>query len=301
MKPKRDRLSTKTLNSTLTKTAIGLAALVTIIGAAVALRPPADAKAPLKLIACAPGYPANTDSAQPTMDAFADAILRAAGWGSGAMDAHYYEDEKVGREQIAQADLALVPLPFFLEHGAKLGLQPLLVAVQSKDEGQVWNLIAPKGKVASPADLDSWTVAGIAGYSPGFIRGPALGSWGSLPSSVKIQFSPNLLSMLRRAAKGEQVAMLLDEGQSQSVSALPFADKLESVASSKPLPAALLCRVGSKVNGEQSAQLLEAFKKLHEGSEDDAALLSLMQIKRFVEIESATIEKIRAAYAAAEG
>ncbi len=65
------------------------------------------------------------------MDAFAAALAQAAGWAPGSLAAVYHESEAAGVARLGQADaaLALVPLPFFLEHREALRQQPIAQAV----------------------------------------------------------------------------------------------------------------------------------------------------------------------------
>ena len=89
------------------------------------------------------------------------------------------------------------------------------------------------GSVNEPADLEGYELFSLAGHSPRFVRGLALGDWGEVPESVTITFSGAVLSGLRRAAKGENVALLLDAAQTDALERLPFSDQLEVVRSSQ--------------------------------------------------------------------
>jgi hypothetical protein len=118
--------------------------------------------------------------AQPAMDALASAVAAAAGWAPGELGAVYFETEKGGLDRLAATDaaLALVPLPFFLEHRSALKLDPQLQAIQQGgDSAERWSLVAPRGAVTTAAGLAGFEIISLAGYSPRFVRGPALGSW----------------------------------------------------------------------------------------------------------------------------
>jgi hypothetical protein len=75
----------------------------------------ATAPTPVTLVICAPGYPGTTKEAQPSMDALAAAVSKAAGWPAGRIAAEYHETEAGGvvRLKTKSPTLALVPLPFF--------------------------------------------------------------------------------------------------------------------------------------------------------------------------------------------
>jgi len=86
------------------------------------------APAGITLVACAPGFPGTTAETQPAMDALAAVIARAAALPAGTLGAVYLPGEPEGAARLARADaaVALLSLPFFLEHGGALGLAPRL-------------------------------------------------------------------------------------------------------------------------------------------------------------------------------
>src|SRR5436309_474816 len=159
------------------------------------LAPPAgpSAAAPAAtrtLVICAPGYPGNTAAAQPTMDAFAKLAAEGAGWRPESLRALYFETADAGLKRLGEADavIALVSLPFFLQHEADLRLAARLQVVQESGAAEIWSLAARRGRVASSAALDGWEITGGAGYAPQFVRGPVLGAWGPLPASARVTF-----------------------------------------------------------------------------------------------------------------
>src|SRR5262245_60817817 len=92
--------------------ALGIAAVATISA-------PTNA-ATTTLVVCAPGYPGSTAEAQPSLDAFAAAAAKAAGWPEGSFTAVYHPSEDDGLAALAKPDaaLALVAWPFFDKHAA---------------------------------------------------------------------------------------------------------------------------------------------------------------------------------------
>src|SRR5262245_33098545 len=84
------------------------------------------------VVFCAPGYPGTTVQAQPTMDAFARALEKAAHWPAGHLGAVYYESEGGGFERLKkdEAAVAVTTLPFFFQNAQRAGLTPRLLAEQ---------------------------------------------------------------------------------------------------------------------------------------------------------------------------
>jgi len=294
-------------------TAIALAIAVTIIGAGIAAAadpgapgsPAAPASAPASakprvLVACAPGYPGNTTEAQSTMDAFARVVGAAAGWPEGRLGAVYHESLAGGVARLREGDavLALVTLPLFLQEGRRLGLTPRLQAVPESGVSEVFSLVARRGAVTTAASLDGWEVTGNVGYAPAFVRGPILASWGTLPPTTRITFSPAVLSALRRAAAGEKLAVILDAAATAALPTLPFASELEVVTGSRPLPASLLCTIGKRLPPRDADAVVVALQRLAESPSGAEALRSI-RLSRFQPIDTKELEASRQAYASA--
>ncbi len=251
------------------------------------------AEPPVTFVACAPGYPGSTAEAQPSMDAFAAALAKAAGWAEGQVVAGYAPTEKDGLARLAEAAVALVPLPFYLKHAQPLHLTAHLV-VEQKGLGptETWTLVAKKGRVAKPADVAGLTVLSIAGYAPDFVRAVLGPAW-RLPEATAVKESAQVLSALRRAAQGEDVAVLLDGAQGKALASLPFAADLDVVAHSAPLPAALVTTVGSRLPAARWAPLERGLLALPK-QPDGAAALDGIRMVGFMPADKATLQAVRA-------
>jgi hypothetical protein len=253
------------------------------------------------LVVCSPGSPGTTAEAQPTMDAFAAALAAKAGLPASALGAVYdeAEDSGVARLRAKDAAVALVSLPFYLKHEQDLALRARLQAVpKGRGEMEQWALVAKKGRVANPASLDGFAIASVAGFAPAFVRGPALGSWGPLPASVRIVQSGAVLSALRRAASGEPMAVLLDGAQEAALASLPFASELEVVTRSPPLPAGVVAAVDTRLP-PRSWRTIEAALQTLPSDAAGAAALDAIQTTRFASLDEKALTGARKAYAEA--
>jgi len=236
---------------------------------------------PVSLVACAPGYPGTTAEAQRSMDSLASVLAQTAHWPSDSVSAVYFPGEADGLARLDKPDagMALVPLPFFLAHRDPLGLKARL-GVQTVAGGltEQWTLVAKKGRVKSPADLGTMTVSSMAGYAPSFVRG-ALGTWGRMPETTKIVASNQVLSVLRKAATGPDMAVLLDGSQAASLESLPFAKDLEVVARSAPMPTALVATVGTRLSEKRWADMEKALLAMSSDSKGVTALGAIRMVR----------------------
>jgi hypothetical protein len=234
------------------------------------------------LVFCAPGYPGAAGDAQPLVNDFATAAAAAAGWPAGSLAAVYDPTEEGGLQKLSSADavLAFVPYPFFVEHAAQLRLTPLVQAdVADTGVQQRWTLVAKAGIVAGPASMAGFTILSTAGYAPDFVRHSALEAW-ALPADVKIEPTGQILSALRRVAAGEHTAVLLDQTQAAALPSLPFATELSPVAQSPALPVALIVVVDSRLAlGRLRALQTGLLKMGHAGS---AEVLEPLRLRGFV-------------------
>jgi hypothetical protein len=226
---------------------------------------------------CAPGYPGAPGDAQPLLDQFASAAVAATGWPAGSLAAVYDPTEAGGLAKLKAADavLAFVPYPFFVEHAAQLHLTPLVQAdVADVGPQQRWTLVAKSGRVTGPASMAGYTLLSVAGYAPDFVRHSALEGW-ALPPDVKIESTGQILSVLRRVAAGERVAALLDQTQAAALPSLPFAAELKTVAQSAELPVALIAVVDSRLPAARARGLQAALLKMGHGSASADSLAPL--------------------------
>jgi len=231
------------------------------------------------LVFCAPGYPGGAGDAQPLIDQFTNAAVAISGWPAGSLAAVYDPTEEGGLARLGSADavLAFVPYPFFVEHAAQLHLTPLVQAdVADVGPQQRWTLVAKSGHVTGPASMSGYTILSVAGYAPNFVRHIALEGW-ALPSDVKIESTGQILSALRRVAAGEQVAVLLDQTQAAALPSLPFASELKVVTQSAELPVAIIAVVDSRVTAGRARALQAGLLKIGRvsGSADSLAPLRL--------------------------
>jgi hypothetical protein len=241
------------------------------------------AAAAATLVFCAPGYPGGAGDAQPLLDQFTKAVVADSGWPVGSLTSVYDPTDEGGLAKLKSADavLAFVPYPFFVEHAAELHLAPLVQAdVADVGREQHWSLVARSGRVAGAASLKGYTLLSVAGYAPRFVRA-ALAPW-MLPPDVRIEPAAQILSALRRAASGEPVAVLLDHTQTVALAGLPFAGELQVVTESAAVPVALVAVVDSRLAKGRAAALKAGLLGIGQ-SPGGAEVLAPLRLRGFVQ------------------
>ena len=232
--------------------------MILILGSLVAAQPPRT------IVVTSPGSPGSSADAQARMDGFAAALSSGAHTQIAAM---YEPTDAGGARRLAESGIGIVSLPFFLAHEHELALRPRLqVVAKGRPALDPWALVAQKGKVTSANALAGITILSSVAFAPAFVRGDVLGSLGKLPDGVQLVQSTAVLSALRRAAAGEPVAVVLDGAQQASLESLPFAAKLEVVAKSPAMPAALVVTIDRKLPAKQWAALEPALARPRRGA-----------------------------------
>jgi hypothetical protein len=235
------------------------------------------------------------------MDEIAGSLAELSGWPRDRLAATYLPQEKAGLARLGEADaaLALVPLPFFLAHQEALGLTPRLAVVQKGlPATQAWTLVARKGAVKAPADLEGWQLFSTAGYAPAFVTRTALAGY-ALPPSVTVASGGQVLSALRKAAAGTaKLAVLLDAEQAASLGSLPFGAELEVVHTGPQLPVAVVATVGARLPPADWKALAQAFTRLASTPRGTAALEGV-RLTGFAPLDEAALAAARKAFAGA--
>ena len=246
------------------------------------------------LVVCSPGSPGTTESAQPRMDAFAAALSAKAGVSLAAV---YDPADTSCAKRVASAAIAIVTLPFYLEHAKDLDLHPRLDIVQKgRPALDRWALVAQKGRITSADALSGFTIVSTAAFAPGFVRGSALHELGRLPANVTVHASSAVMSALHRAADGEPVAVLVDGQQEAALSTLPFAAKLEVVAHSPPMPTGLVVTIDSRMPSK-AWQSIEAALLAMTSEPAGTSPLDAIQVDKFVPVDAKALAAAQAAYA----
>ncbi len=245
------------------------------------------------LVFCAPGYPGSSAEAKPAMDAFARALSSSAGLPAGGLAATYQETDAGGVSalQADDAGLALVTLPFFLEHEEALRLTARLLAAP-KDGGAVqrWTLWAAKGADAS-----------LAGFTVQSSAAPARFVHALAPStaSAGVTTSGAVLSGLRKASSGDPLALLLDGPQAAALPQLPFAAQLAKLSESPEVPVAIVATVGKRLDEKQWKPLEAALLRL--GADAGAKEgLDGVRMSGFVPLDGKALAAARAAWKSAK-
>ena len=254
--------------------------------AAAAAEPPARS-----ILFWSPYSAGSSEQAAATMDAFARYLEKGAGWPAASASASYVNSVEAGTQAIASArpGFLIVPMPIFLSHREESAWTPLRVVVTDSGDAQRYTLFGPPG--ATLETLKGATLEGETAYDPAFVAGVVLDR-----AQVELTLHPTAraLSAVRRALKGERLAVLLDEEQRQGLASLPQGSTLAKLAESEWMPAGVVVAAQAASAADRAA--LE--KALDRAGKDPAAaeLLKTMKIRRFEKVDAQRLSRLRARY-----
>ena len=238
-----------------------------------------------------------TEQAAATMDAFARYVEKGAGWPAGSAAAGYDNTVEGGRQAVdaAPPGFLIVPVPIFLRYHDTYRWQPLRFVVTDSGDAQRYSVFGPPG--SSLASLAGAPLEGETAYDPAFVAGVVLGK-GAGEIELQLRATARTLSAVRRAAKGEPVAVLLDEEQRKALDTLPQGTGLQMLAESIWMPAGILVAGPAAAPADVKALL----KALDKPPKDAAAadLLKTMRIRRFEKVAGDLLATLEGQYSKAD-
>lgn len=212
----------------------------TVLVAIVALALPmlasqARADSPRYLVLCYPGGNVKTRDAEPSAKAMVELVEKLGGWSAGSFSSRFTSkvtecDSWMGEKP----PFAIVSLGWWLAHQGDT-LTPL---VQPKIKGatdEIYRVIVRKGTFKSLDDLRGKTLTGTPLVESDFLMKVVFGGRFKA-SDFKLDPSSQALRALRSLNDREVDAVVVTAQQFQSMGALPFANLLEPVFVSAPIP-----------------------------------------------------------------
>lgn len=217
---------------------------------------PASWAGPHDLVVIQPGGPASTEEAQQQVGRLIAEIAVRAGWPVESARAYYFNDAEKGLAHI-QSDkpgFLLTTPGFFLKHRLSLNLTPLnQVLVEGKKEFNYF-VVAKKETGCTLESLKGKKLAGAILAEPLFVERIVLNKQLVFGEDVQV-LEMRSLSALRRLSSGEVDAVVLDYKEYAAMANLPFADQLQTIFTSQPIPNTGIMTLG-KIAADQDIQAL---------------------------------------------
>lgn len=191
-----------------------------------------------------PGQPGTTEDAQPVMDALATYVGQKLGAGVTVQGRYFNQAESAAAYLSGRhPSWGIVSLGYYLAHADAEGMTPLAATRPGGADSDVWRLLAA---AEGPDDWQSLrgTVAGTMLFEPEVAaRLMFATSVDKLP--FRLEGTSRPLRALRAVLRGQGCGVMLDASQYEAVQALPLVSGLKVVATSEPLPTAVVVAFGA--------------------------------------------------------
>lgn len=216
-------------------------ALVSLVGA------PAAAQS---LAICHDGGPGSTQQAAPSVELFLRQMETVAGLDVGSLSGEYHTARAACASYVASATppLAVVDLATFLHYRARWGLEP--IAHLGPADSVRYHVLVRDGSYPDLTALAGKTVISATPADAAFVERVVLQGAGAAAAALKLDFTGRPLKGVRKVAREQADATLVDQDAYDHLAELGLPTKLVSIQASQGLPGLTLVRVGQHAGGE---------------------------------------------------
>lgn len=284
------------------KTTIILTAAVFLIAAAVpalAATPP-PAAGGISVVVYYPGGLEEGPEVEKAIGEFARILARGAGLEPESVRGRYFSELEPALAYLQDSPDSFIvsSLGFYLAQRSRLPLAPLAAVEQASGPNDRYYLAAKKGRFPAASALAGETVSGNTLYEDRDFLLRVV--FAGLPAATGFEFLPTArpLTALRRAARGEIGAALLDRAQYRALEGLPFAGDLEVLYVSEPVPELGLMMVETETTRKLQDRFLAGILALS-GEEEGRQALAAFGVSGFRAVSPEDFSAVAAAYAGA--
>jgi len=238
------------------------------------------------LVVLRPGGPPANEQAQAQVAQLLAQITAALGWPADSAKAHYFNRTEEGLDFIRKNKPGFVfSTPgFYLKYREELQLQPINQVMLPEGAEVYYYIVVQKGTIKHLDDLRGRTLAGAHLAEPEFIEKVVLNNRLKFGVDLKIQ-QKSAFTALRELSKGQLDAVMIDTLEQRSLASLSFADQLEIIYHSTPIPNTGMMAIDGNAEAADIAALNKACTDLC-GTAAGAAVCETFGIKTFIPIKT---------------
>ncbi len=264
-----------------------------------ALTPPPPAAGGISVVVYYPGGLEEGPEVEKAIGEFARILARGAGLEPESVRGRYFSELEPALAYLQDSPDSFIvsSLGFYLAQRSRLPLAPLAAVEQASGPNDRYYLAAKKGRFPAASALRGETVSGNTLYEDRDFLLRVV--FAGLPAASGFEFVPTSrpLTALRRAARGEIGAALLDRAQYRALEGLPFAGDLEVLYVSAPIPELGLMMVETETTRKLQERFLAGILALS-GEEEGRKALEAFGVSGFRAVSPGDFSAVAAAYAA---
>lgn len=244
---------------------------------------------------CHDGGPGSTRQAADAVQQFMRHVEKVAGLSANTLDGEYHTSRKKCASYVGSAGpvLALLDTATYLAHAGSWKLTP--VAHMGGADAIRYHVLVREGTAADLAALDGKSVAAALPKDDAYLAQIALSGKGS-PASWSTSFVRGALKALRKVAREQVDAAVVDQEAYAHLGELDLPSKLVSVHTSEAVPGLTMFSVGTNAGsaGDVVARIEAALPRLCDG--DGAGLCKNFKISRFTKAKANIYQALRKRY-----
>lgn len=228
------------------------------------------AQAATEVLVCYPGGGnVKPRQAKPAMERMLGVLERLGGWTAGTFHHQFTSNVDECRKRIATDKPAylITSLGLFLEHRVAHGLVPMLTPKMTGQDREIYRVLVKKGGPADLAGLKGKSLGGSLLDEPGFLERIVFTGKTEPATYFSLKPSSRALRDLRKLAKGQLDAVLVNEQQFRALPGLAFASELTPAFTSAKLPLLGLAASTQRTEPTERARMTRAMAGLCKDAE----------------------------------
>ena len=244
------------------------------------------------LLICNVGGPGTTRQAQPTVDKFLRRLEKVGGWKAHEVAGTYLTRLAACDRYVAEKKPSMIvtDLVTYLERQAQWKLVPL--AHMGQAEATRYHVLVPEGSAKKLGDLKGKVFVTTLAKHPKFLSKIVFGGKLDVTSYFGLKRTRRPLKGLRKVARGQAAATLVDDLAYKFLGELKLPKKLVSIYASKRLPGLTLSSVGKDAGLKK--RVLASLSKLCKGP--GAALCKTFRVHTFAPAKMAIYRRLTKQY-----
>lgn len=249
--------------------------------------------APITVLICYPGVPAQSQDTDAATEAMLRVVEEVGGWSSGSMTGVFTSTVKECGMRLDEQKppFAITTLGTFLAYRGKLNLIPLAQPVIGGSSAEKYRIVVRKGTFKSVQELKGRTLGGALVEEPEFLKRVILRGTMDPGSFSTFKSSPRVLHSLRALAQGDLDGVIVNSQQYRALGSLPFAGELEVAFTSEEVPLVGIVANGQRTTADERNRFARALSQLcshREGKE----LCKLFGVETFVPADPHAFQKV---------
>lgn len=248
------------------------------------------------LLICNVGGPGTAAQAQPVVEQFVLQIEKTAGWEKGSLTGVYQSRRPQCESYMAQSKptIAALDLTTYLRFQKSWKLVP--IAHMGAADSKRYYLLVREGSYKNLAELKGKTLISPFTTAPVFLEKLVLGGKVKVKDHFQLQQTYRPLKGLRKVARGQADATIVDEEAYKHLKELKLPVKLVALAQSQPLPGLTLAVVGTNAAKPKALanRIAKTLPQLCTGPGE--SLCKTFQISAFSKAETGLYRKLQKRY-----